>query len=135
MSSDSILLQFHNSIVTFLDELIKLFPEEEDFIRLRIYLKDQVSIQTVMDMFIYSLNRDNMSLKILIKERKISEIMDHYVVTENLNRDRIIYFKKLWYSPRFYNEDRKMIWKWLDSFIGISDKFSKIKSQVSSQQT
>ncbi len=135
MSSDSILLQFHNSIVTFLDELIKLFPEEEDFIRLRIYLRDQVSIQTVMDMFIYSLNRDNMSLKILIKERKISEIMDHYVVTENLNRDRIIYFKKLWYSPRFYNEDRKMIWKWLDSFIGISDKFSKIKSQVSSQQT
>lgn len=133
MSSDSILLQFHNSIVTFLDELIKLFPDEEDFIRLRIYLKDQVSIQTVMDLFIYSLNRDNMSMKTLIKERKISEIMDHCVVTENLNRDRIIYFKKLWYSPRFYNEDRKMIWKWLDSFIGISDKYSKIKSV--SQQT
>ena len=133
MSSDSILLQFHNSIVTFLDELIKLVPDEEDFIRLRIYLKDQVSIQTVMDLFIYSLNRDNMSMKTLIKERKISEIMDHCVVTENLNRDRIIYFKKLWYSPRFYNEDRKMIWKWLDSFIGISDKYSKIKSV--SQQT
>ena len=133
MSSDSILLQFHNSIVTFLDELIKLFPDEEDFIRLRIYLKDQVSIQTVMDLFIYSLNRDNMSMKTLIKERKISEIMDHCVVTENLNRDRIIYFKQLWYSPRFYNEDRKMIWKWLDSFIGISDKYSKIKSV--SQQT
>lgn len=136
MSSETILLQFHSSLVTFLDELIKLFPDEEDFIRLRIYLKDQISIQIVMDNFIYALNRDNNIMKTFIKDRNISGIMDNCVVTDNLNREKIIYFKKLWYSPRFFNEDRKMIWKWIDSFVGISDKYSKIKSipPSSSQQ-
>ena len=134
MSSETILLQFHSSLVTFLDELIKLFPDEEDFIRLRIYLKDQISIQIVMDNFIYALNRDSNIMKTFIKDRNISGIMDNCVVTDNLNREKIIYFKKLWYSPRFYNEDRKMIWKWIDSFVGISDKYSKIKSIPSSQQ-
>ena len=127
MSSETILLQFHNSIVTFFDEMIELFPKEEDFIRVRIYLKDQVSVQTVMDEFTYIINRDNMTLKNLIRDRNISGIMDNAVVTDNLNRDKIYHYKKLWYSPGVYNEDKKIIWKWLDSFIGISDKYNKCK--------
>jgi hypothetical protein len=109
--------------------MIELFPKEADFIKVRIFLKDQIDIQTVMDTFTYSINRtDNYdhNIKSMIKERNYLHIIDNPVFSENFSKEKIIYYKKLWNS--FYSEDKKMVWKWLDSFVGICDKYNKIRN-------
>lgn len=133
--NDLILTQFQNSLTAFFDEMIELFPREADFIKIRIYLKDQVDIHEAMDVFTYNLNRfdssgdnNNNTLKNMIKERDDRSIMDCVFLTEYFSRDKINYYKKFWNSPsQFPAEDKKMIWKWLDSFVGISDKYNKLK--------
>jgi hypothetical protein len=129
--SDLILAQFQNSLTSFFDEMIDLFPKEADFIKIRIYLKDQVDMQTVMDVFNYNLNRvdvnHDMTLKKMIKDRKDMDIIDSPILLEFFSKDKIIYYKKFWNSPNLFSEDKKMIWKWVDSFVGISDRYIKTK--------
>lgn len=133
MSLDIILIQFQNSLVLFFDEMIELFPKEADFIKIRIFLKDQVDIQIVMDTFTYSINRtdnNDHTIKAMIKERNYLHIIDNPVFSDNFSKEKIIYYKKLWNS--FYNEDKKMVWKWLDSFVGICDKYNKLRNNNNS---
>ena len=55
--TDQILIQFKNSLVSFLDELIELFPQEPELIILRIFTKDQIPIEDIMNKFIYAINK------------------------------------------------------------------------------
>ena len=128
--SELILFQFQNSLISFFDEMIDLFPKEPDFVKIRIFLKDQIEIQEVMDTFTYTINRtdqNNETLKKMIKDRNDVYIMDSSVIAEHFTKEKIIYFKKFWNSPQFINEDKTMVWKWLDSFVCISDKYNKLK--------
>jgi hypothetical protein len=128
--SEIMLTLLKNSLISFFDEMIEIFPKEPDFIKIRIFLKDQVEIQTVMDIFTYTINRtdnNNETLKNMIKDRNDVYIMDSHIISENFSKDKIIYYKKFWNSPMFVNEDKKIVWKWLDSFVSISEKYNKLK--------
>ena len=128
--SDLILNQLQNSLTAFFDEMIELFPKEPDFIKIRIYIKDRVDIQDVMDLLTYNLNRvtgENTTLRSMIKERDDRGIMDSHILSEYFSKDKLVYYKKFWNSPRLETEDRKMVWKWVDSFVGICDKYNKSK--------
>ena len=131
MSSEIILLQFQNSLTSFFDEMIELFPKEPDFIKIRIFIKDQIEIQEVMDIFTYNIIRtsteSNETIKKMIKERNEIDIMESPIITELFPKDKILYYKKFWNSPKVFIEDKKIIWKWLDSFVGISEKYNKLK--------
>jgi len=132
MSSEIILIQFQNSLTSFFDEMIELFPKEPDFIKIRIFIKDQIEIQEVMDIFTYNINRvdannNDETIKKMIKERNEIDIMESPIISELIPKDKIIYYKKFWNSPKFFSEDKKIIWKWLDSFVGISEKYNKLK--------
>lgn len=139
--NDLILIQFQNSLTSFFDEMIELFPREAGFIKTRIYIKDQADIQELMDVFTYNLNRldttgdsNNNTLKNMIKEKDERSIMDSVVLTEFLSRERMSYYKKFWNS--FANEDKKVVWRWVDSFVSISDKYNKLKSSsINSDKT
>ena len=69
MSEINILSIFKTSLISFVDELIGQFPQEPDLIILRIFLKDQVPIQDVMNKFIYAINKEDQKIKNEIKER------------------------------------------------------------------
>lgn len=136
MMNDILLTQFQNSLTAFFDEMIELFPREADFIKIRIFLKDQVDIQDAIDLFTYNLNRvdtsgdtNNNTLKTMIKDRDDRSIMDCVFLTEYFSREKINYYKKFWNSPtQFPAEDKQMVWKWVDSFVEISDKYNKMKT-------
>ena len=129
MSSELILLQFQNSLISFFDEMIELFPKEPDFIKIRIFLKDQIEIHEVMEIFTYNINRtESNTLKTMIKDRDEISIMESPIISELFPKDKITFYRKFWNSPNFFKEDKKMVWKWLDSFVGISEKYNKIKN-------
>ena len=121
-----ILSEFKNSLVSFFDELIDQFPEEGDLIMVRIFLKDQMPIETVMTVFINNLYKDDQKLKKMVKERNESFFLENNVF-DTLGIDKILHFKKLWRSGRLDVDDKKVVWKWIDSFIFLGDKYLKCK--------
>jgi len=129
MSTNDILIlkEFKNNLIAFFDELIEIFPSEPDFIRLRIFFKDQIDIKDVMDTFIYFLNRDNQIIKSSIKDRNETFFFDTDLF-DFLEKQRVYHLKKLWRSPNVDNDFKLTIWKWIDSFVFLSDKYNKSKN-------
>lgn len=129
MSSNDILIlkEFKNNLVAFFDELIEIFPTEGDFIRMRIFFKDQTDIKEVMETFTYFLNKDEQILKNNIKERNESYFFDTDLF-DAFDKTRVIHFKKIWRSPNVDADFKITIWKWVDSFVYLSDKYKKTKA-------
>ena len=65
MSKESILSAFKKQLVSFIDELIEQFPRCPDFIVMRIFINDQISIKSIIKKFI----KDILPLTDLIKNR------------------------------------------------------------------
>ena len=127
MSETDILIEFKNTLISFFDELIDQFPNEGDLIIVRIFLKDQIPIKDIMDIFLLKLNKDDQQLKKMVKERNETFFLDHNIF-DAFGRSKINHFKKIWRSGNLDVEDKLVIWKWVDLFIHISDKYVKIKN-------
>lgn len=124
MSEIQILSEFKNGIISFLDELIEQFPEEGDLVIARIFLKDQIPIVDIMNNFILKL----LPLEGQVKERNESFFLENNLLFENIDKNKVNHFKRLWRSERLDRDDRDVIWKWYDSFIFLAKKYQKLKS-------
>jgi hypothetical protein len=133
MSELEVLLKFKKTLVAFIDELIATLPQEGDLVIIRIFLNDQVSIKTVIDNFIIKLNfipeqnnPNKVNIQKLLKDRNEYVLLENNLFFADLGKDKINHFKKIWRSDRLDQEDRKVIWKWVDSLIDQSEKYKKI---------
>jgi hypothetical protein len=124
MSEIEVLREFKNGLISFFDELIDQFPEEGDLVIIRIFLNDQIPIKDVMDIFCLKINTDDQKLKKMVKDRNESFFLDHNIF-DALGKDKVNHFKKLWRSGRLDDEDKLVVWRWIDSFIYLSDKYKK----------
>jgi len=122
----SILKQFKEHLISFFDELISQFPEEPDLIILRIFFNDQVPIKTVIENFIYKL----ITLRDIISKRDETFFLEQNGIFDSLNKDKVNHFKKLWRSGRLDNDDKLIMWKWIDSFVILADKYQKAIEQT-----
>lgn len=125
MSEIDILREFKDNLISFFDELIDQFPQEGDLIMLRIFLKDQIPIQDVINAFNVVINRDEQKLRKMVKEKNEVFFLEHNVF-DFAGKDKVNHFKRLWRSGRLDTEDKKVIWHWVESFIYIGDKYSKV---------
>ena len=130
MADTQILIQFKNSLVSFIDELIDAFPNEADLIILRIFLKDQISIEDVMNKFIIIINQDEQKIKNHIKDRNESVFLENDIF-QSISKTKALNFQKLWQSDSLDEDERNTIWRWIDSFVLLSDRYAKIKSTIS----
>lgn len=117
-----LLKQLHINIIDFFDELINLFPRDNDLIYMRIFLKDQIEIKEIMCSLNWKLNTNDQKVKKLIKDRDESTFTEYDIFKfEN----KLINFKKLWNSSRLDVDDKENIWKWMDSFVFLCSKYCK----------
>lgn len=121
MSEIQILTQFKQQLISFFDELVSQFPREPDLIILRIFFNDQIPIKDVMDQFNHTL----IKVKKMIQERDEQFFLENNSVFETLSKDRVNHFKKLWRSGALNNEDKDVIWLWMDSFVYLANKYQK----------
>ena len=121
-----ILMEFKNGLISFFDELIDQFPQEGDLIMVRIFLKDQISIEDVMNIFIHNLNKDDQKLKKMVKDRNEIFFLENNVF-DTLGKNKVLHFKRLWRSGSLDEDDKLVVWKWIDSFMFLADKYSKAK--------
>ena len=118
-SKEKILSQFKSQLIKFVDELIDQFPNQSNFVIMRILIKDQMNIEDIMKKFI----NDVLPHKEDIKERNDSFfIKNKFIQTSNGSL-----FKILWESDNLDDDDRIIIWKWIDLFVVIGKKYLDIK--------
>lgn len=122
--SITILKEFKETFISFIDELIEQFPNEGDLVLIRIYLKDQAIIKDVMDTFILNITRDQDLLKNMVKERNEKFFLDYNFI-QGADSFKENHFKKLWRSDNLDDDDKDVIWKWVDTLIFISEKYVK----------
>jgi hypothetical protein len=129
MSEIEILKQFKSALISFLDELIGQFPSEGDLVIFRIFLKDRVPIDNIINYFILSI----LPLKKMVDERDEDFFLNKCELFENINghtkKDKVNRFKRLWRSECLDDDDKRVVWEWFDSFIFLSEKYQKCKNK------
>lgn len=126
-SQIDILKDFKKQLLNFIDELISQFPLEGDLVILRVFIDNQVETKTVMDGFIYKINTNDNQLRNMISQRNEMFFIEHDVFTVgNVNPDKVRHFKKLWLSGSLDNDDKTIIWEWIDLFVHLSNQYIKL---------
>ena len=117
--------EFRTYLVQFLDELIEHFPQEPNFVIMRIFIKDQVPVASVIGKFI----RDILPYREQSQKRDSKFFADHpflYITQQDMDsigKEKINYFTKLWNSDALDDNDRNTIWEWMDLFMEFANKY------------
>lgn len=116
--------EFRNHLVQFLDELIEQFPNEPNFVVMRIFIKDQIPIEVVLGRFV----RDILPYRKQVQDRDFNFFIDHpflYMSEEDMDNvgGDFNYFTKLWQSDALDEADRNVIWSWFDVFMEFGHKY------------
>mgnify|MGYP006952991319 CR=1 FL=1 len=124
MSSNKtqILIEFKKQITSFFDELIEQFPKEGDLIVIRLFLTNQISIEDVVKIFIETINKNNGEFRFMITKRDERFFLEHDIF-DTISKQKSGHFKKLWSSGQLDNEDKEIMWKWLDTFVFLANKY------------
>jgi hypothetical protein len=126
MSEILILEQFKKQLISFLDELISQFPETPELIMFRILCKDQIPTSIIMNNIIQHLP----SIRNSIKERDEKFFLEYNLLSVNgKDKDSVNTLKKLWRSGQLDNEDKQVIWKWIDTIVMMCDRYSNYLSE------
>lgn len=119
----NILQKFKSTLVSFLDDLSEQVDGHDEvkgnLITLRIFVQDQMPITDIINNFI---------LHILPEKERIQKKDDVYFMTKknfftSIKPETVESFKKLWRSNLFDDEDRAAIWKWVDTFVILAEKY------------
>lgn len=120
-----ILLEFKIQLINFFDELIAQFPHEGDLVVLRLFLSNQIPIKETLDTFNHRLNKDDKKLKQMIKERNETFFLENNIFGP-VKKDKVNHFRKLWRSGNLDMDDKKVIWQWIDTFVYLAAKYTKV---------
>jgi hypothetical protein len=119
MNSIEILEKFHKSLVSFFDALIDMFPNEKEFILIRILVKDQIPSTQIMGYFQHVAS--NNEIMDSIKKRDDQFFLQN-VLFSNINKSDI--FKNIWIS-KLDDDDKQMIWDWVDAFMKLANSYTQ----------
>lgn len=123
MSDINILRHYKNTLIEFMDELIDMFPTEEDLVILRFFLNDQVPIEDVVKHTYTHL----VPLKPLIQDRNDKFFLDNQVLYQDINNsNKVNHFKNMWTNPNITTEDREVMWRWFELLVALAEKYHSI---------
>lgn len=125
MSEIRVLKLLKDQLIVFFDELISLFPKEGDLVMARIFLKDQIPIISIMEYICNTL----IPLKTYIEEKDERFFLNHNILFETLDSNKVNYFKNLWTSGVLSNSNKDTIWDWFKAFISLAEKYEKCKGK------
>ena len=128
-----VLSEFKNNMITFFDELIDQFPDLGELVIMRIFLKDQICIKDVIEMTGYQLNKNQGIIRKMIKDRNEEFFLEEnnfFDVLSDQKKNKFLKFSSIWRSKRLDKEDKETIWKWIDSFVFLTDKYNKLKEKA-----
>jgi hypothetical protein len=124
LSKQQILTLFKDKVIDFFDALIEQFPNEEDFIFLRLVVNDVDVEKLITAVTKAILPHSDMILnkneKFFLE--KCSEIIKS-IPDINIGDNKICHFKRIWLSKVLTNEDREILWSWFKLFVQLSKQY------------
>lgn len=123
MDKIKLLRKFRDQMVKFFDEIIEQFPTEGDFVIIRIFLKDKIPVEKIMLQFVSNVLPHKEQVKKRDERFFLSNINLYSDVNKKFGEQKVNYFKKLWTKSNLDKEDKEIIWKWMDLFILLSEKY------------
>lgn len=128
MSTLQILKEFQTQVIAFFDELIAQFPNEGDLVVMRLFISTQMPIEDTINKFIHELAKNDGEKRQAVKDRNESFFLSFEAANATAEKYKFSHFKKLWRSGQLDNEDKRVIWQWMDTFIFLADKYVKSKA-------
>ena len=123
MSEINYLIHFKNQMIKFLDELRIIFPHEPSFIIIRIFVNDKIPVKDVIGRFM----KECLPFTRAVTDRKddffvySDFIFEKYA--QDIGKDEIQNFRELWESDVLDEENKEVIWRWLDMFMLIAQRY------------
>jgi hypothetical protein len=127
MSTLQILKEFQTQVIAFFDELIAQFPNEGDLVVMRLFISTQMPIEDTINKLIHELAKNDGEKRQAVKDRNESFFLSFEAANATAEKYKFNHFKKLWRSGQLDNEDKRVIWQWMDTFIFLADKYVKSK--------
>ena len=128
MSEIGYLQDFKTQMVKFIDELIEQFPQEAIFVLIRIFIKDKIPLADVLGRFM----RDCLPYKDFVEKKDElfflnSDIIYQAYVNDDVDQEDedLNRFRQLWKSDQLDDDDRDVIWSWMDLFFKLAYSYYK----------
>ena len=122
MSHLQILKDLKENVVVFLDELIEQFPEEADFIILRLVVQNKIQPETLLQGFV----KEVLPFKSQIENKDEAFFLESNLsIFNSLDKSKVNHFKLIWKSDRLMDDDRQTIWAWMNTFVFLTEQYQK----------
>jgi hypothetical protein len=119
--------KFKDNLVSFFDELISQFPSEGEFIVIRVLIKDQLPIVEIINHF----NTEILPQRDIIKNRnEIFFTSESSSLFSKLSPKTASRFAELWKNGSLDEDDKKVMWRWVDSFVTYIDAINSSKMML-----
>ena len=123
----NILKEFKKQMTAFIDELIEQFPYKGELVIMRLFIANNMPVEDSIQKFSFKINDRNGLIKNMVKNRNSDFFLKESVFDKIGKTDSNNVFKELWMAKGVDDEDRNVIWQWVDSLLYIVDKYDEIK--------
>ena len=124
----NILQEFKKQMTAFFDELIEQFPYKGELVIMRLFIANNMPVEDSIQRFSEKFNSRNGLVKEMVKSRNSDFFLKESIFDDIGETDSNGIFKELWTAENVDDEDRNVIWDWVDSLCYIVDKYDKIQS-------
>ena len=124
---NNISTRMEKMLVSFFDELIEQFPNEADFVALRVLISSgQAPMSVLLEVWLKNFEDD----KKKIKERNPEFFTSSSGTLSSIGKTSIVdTFRRVWKVIDLDEDNKKTIWKWVDNFVIIVEKYKKLMSE------
>jgi hypothetical protein len=123
MNTSELLVVFKDQLLNFTDELLEIFPNEPKLILTRVYIENNLIVEEAVKRFGKALNGPD-NLASVIQKRNESFFAEYDMMKLNNDGsglgDQANFMLELWNDKRLDDEDKSVIWTWVDLFVNIT---------------
>lgn len=109
-------------VLNLLNDLMDIFPNENDILFARLFFETQADPQLIMNGFIewvYPWKKE-----ILEKNEEFFEKSDR--IFGPIDSSKLERFKKMWKEGQLDNDEKEAVWKYFQVYIKLIDKYKKL---------
>ena len=115
--------EFQIQLLRFIDELLEQFPQSTDLVLARVFVKDQSTSDDLLFRFI----RELLPHKALVVNRDDTFFLENSLLATkgHVESEKADFLATMWRENRLDEQDKLIIWEWMDVFMQIADKYNR----------
>jgi len=120
MNTSELLVVFKDQLLNFTDELLEMFQNEPKLILLRVYIENNLIVEDAVKRFGKALNGSDALATMIQKRNECFFINYDMMKLNNTDTNQVNFMLELWNDKRLDDEDKSVIWMWVDLFVNIT---------------